>query len=145
MIPPHERTSPPFLDDKPEPLCLLAPAAAVSQIVSIHEYELKPDADPAQFEAAVRQARDRNLLALPGLVDYYLLKGIKGDRVDRYAAVWIYESRAAWDALWGPPDDPVDKEEYPDSWQIWEDEVLAPFLHRDPDTIRFTSYRELSD
>lgn len=117
----------------------------MSRIVSIHEYELKPEADPAAFEAAVGHARDRELLALSGLVDYYLLKGLKGARTDRYAAVWIYENRAAWEALWGPPDNPVDKEDYPNAWQTWEDEVLAPFLDRDPDTIRFTSYREVND
>jgi len=26
---------------------------------------------------------------------------------------------------------------------VWEDEILAPFLARPPDTIRFTSYEEL--
>lgn len=117
----------------------------MSRIVSIHEYELKPNADPAQFEAAIRQARDRNLLDLQGLVDYYLLKGIKGDRVDRYTAVWIYESRAAWEALWGTPENPLEKDDYPASWQTWEDEVLSPFLREDPDAICFTSYRELCD
>lgn len=117
----------------------------MSRIVSIHEYELNPDADPANFEAAIRDARKDGLLQLPGLEDYYLLKGIKGARRDQYTAVWIYESRAAWEALWGPPEDPLEKEDYPDSWLLWEDEVLAPYLCEDPDTIRFTSYRELCD
>lgn len=114
------------------------------RILSIHEYELAPHADPDEFEAAIRSARANGIPELPGLEDYYLLKGIKGARRGRYTAVWIYESRAAWRALWGPPDDPTEKEDYPDNWKTWEDEVLAPYLSEDPDAIRFTSYRELN-
>jgi hypothetical protein len=117
----------------------------MARIVSVHEYELKPNADPEAFEAAVQSARKRGLLDLPGLVDYYLLKGIKGARADRYAAIWVYASAEAWEALWGPPDDPLGKADYPERWHIWEDEVLAPHLRTDPDAIRFTSYRELGD
>lgn len=113
------------------------------RILSVHEYELNPDADSADFEGAVREARKKGVPELPGLEDYYLLKGIKGARSRRYAAIWIYESRAAWEALWGPPDDPLEKDDYPENWRIWEDEVLAPYLHTDPDAIRFTSYREI--
>ena len=113
------------------------------RVISVHEYELHDAADPEAFEAAIRKARAENLLALPGLADYVLLKGIKGARTRRYGAIWIYESRAAWEALWGPPDDPIEKPDYPENWKIWEDEVLAPYLSEDPDTIRFTSYREL--
>lgn len=113
------------------------------RVISVHEYELAPDADPADFEAAVRTALAENVPDLPGLEEHYLLKGMKGARTRRYAALWIYESRAAWEALWGPPDDPVEKENYPENWRVWEDEVLAPYLSGDPDAIRFTSYREL--
>ncbi len=113
------------------------------RVISVHEYELHPDADPEAFEAALQEARNENLLDLPGLEGYYLLKGIKGARARRYGAIWIYESRAAWEALWGPPNDPVEKENYPENWKTWEDEVLAPYLNQDPDAIRFTSYREL--
>ena len=115
----------------------------MSRVISVHEYELCADADPEEFEAAIQDAREEGLLTLPGLEDYHLLKGIKGARVHRYGAIWIYESRAAWEALWGPPDDPIEKPDYPENWKIWEDEVLAPYLSEDPDTIRFTSYREL--
>lgn len=117
----------------------------MSRVVSIHEYELRAEADPSAFEADIEEARAENLLALPDLETYYLLKGIKGARVDRYSAIWIYESRTAWEALWGPPDDPLEKDDYPENWQIWEDEVLAPYLRSDPDAIRFTSYRELGE
>ena len=113
------------------------------RVISVHEYELRPDAPPAEFEAAVQKARDENLLDLPGLEDYFLLRGIKGARARRYGAIWIYGSRAGWEALWGPPDDPIEKSEYPESWTTWEDEVLAPYLREGPDAIRFTSYREI--
>lgn len=113
------------------------------RVISVHEYELRTDADPADFEAAVRDAQASSLLDLPGLEDYGLLKGIKGARARRYGAIWIYESRPAWEALWGPPDDPIEKPDYPENWKTWEDEVLAPYLTEDPDAIRFTSYREI--
>lgn len=54
--------------------------------------------------------------------------------------MWIYESRSAWAAVWGPVDDPVPKSEYPDEWLTWEDELLGPILAADPDTIEYTSY-----
>ena len=57
--------------------------------------------------------------------------------------MWVYEGKEAWEALWGPVDRPRSKDEYPEKWLIWEDEVLAPFLDRDPDTIRYTSYEGL--
>ena len=114
-------------------------------IVSIHEYELADDATPAAFEAAVAEAESRNLFDLPGLSEYWFLKGIKGARADQYTAVWQYESRAAWRQLWGPVADPKPKAEYPDPWLEWEDDLLAPVLSEDPDEIRFTSYRTLVD
>ncbi len=117
----------------------------MSRVISIHEYELRAETDPAAFETALREARAENLLALPGLENYHLLKGIKGARLHKYSAIWIYESRTAWEALWGPPDDPLEKEQYPENWQIWEDEVLSPYLSGDPDALRFTSYRELEE
>lgn len=109
-------------------------------IVSIHEYELATDVTPAEFEAVVSEADSRDLFALPGLVDYEFLHGIKGARADQYTAIWRYESRAAWRELWGPVDDPVPKAAYPAAWQTWEDELLSPVLAEDPDEITFTSY-----
>jgi hypothetical protein len=111
------------------------------RVLSVHEYEPRTDADLADFEAAVRDARANSLLDLPGLENYYLLKGIKGAAAMGRSG--SNESRAAWEVLWGPPDDPVKKPDYPENWRIWEDEVLAPYLREDPDAIRFTSYREV--
>ena len=73
----------------------------MARVISIHEYDLKPGADVAAFERAVRSAERRGLFALAGLVEHYFLKGIKGARRDAYSAVWIFESREAWEKLWG--------------------------------------------
>ena len=113
------------------------------KVISVHEYKLKPGSDARQFEKAIRRAREEGLLRLPGLIDYHFLKGIRGARSRRYAAIWVYETRDAWESLWGNLEEPTPKQEYPESWKRWEGEVLAPFLDQDPDEIRFTSYEEL--
>ena len=41
------------------------------------KYILKPDVPPDQFENAVREAEQRGLLALPGLVGYHFVRGIR--------------------------------------------------------------------
>ncbi len=114
------------------------------KVISIHEYVLKPGVTGQQFENALHVARERGLLQLPGLVDYHVIKGIKGGRKGHFTAIWIYESREAWEALWGSVEHPRTKHEYPANWQVWEDELLAPLLTQDPDTITFTSYEELA-
>ena len=114
----------------------------MSMVISIHEYILKSDASERQFVKAILNAKERGLLRLPGLVDYYLVKGIRGFRHGLYAAVWVYESKEAWESLWGPNDKPINKTDYPKNWKIWENEVLFPFLDQDPDKIKFTSYQE---
>jgi hypothetical protein len=73
-----------------------------------------------------------------------LSKGAKGVRRGAYAAVWIYESREAWERLWGTAEHPRPSREYPDTWRIWEEELLAPFLANRPDDLRFTAYEEMS-
>jgi hypothetical protein len=40
----------------------------MARVISIHEYDLKPGADVAAFEQAVRDAKRRGLFALAGLV-----------------------------------------------------------------------------
>ena len=115
------------------------------KIVSVHEYMLKPNVSSARFEKAIILARDRGLLQLPGLETCHLLKGIKGVRRGHYTAVWVYESREAWEKLWGTPEHPLGEEDYPDNWVVWEQEVLAPFLDRAPDTVVYSAYEEISD
>ncbi len=113
------------------------------KIISIHEYVLKPSVNPYRFEGALRKARESGLLDLPGLERFYFLKGIRGHRCGGYTAVWVYASKPAWEALWGPEGSPKTKEDYPENWKIWEDQVIAPFLAQDPDKITFTSYQEI--
>jgi len=113
------------------------------RMISIHEYELKPGTSAARMQQIFRTAEARGLFELPGLTAHHLVKGVRGARRDAYAAVWIYESREAWERLWGPVDHPRRSKEYPEKWRIWEEELLAPILSSDPDAIRFTAYEEL--
>jgi hypothetical protein len=115
----------------------------MAKVISIHEYDLKPYADEAAFERAIHEAERRGLFALPGLVEHHFLKGLKGGRKGGYTAVWIFESREAWERLWGSLEAPRPPSRYPKMWRAWENEVLAPFLAQHPDTIRFTSYEAL--
>ncbi len=115
----------------------------MARIFGIHEYMLKPGVNENEFERAIQKAEERGLFKLPGLVDHYFLKGLKGRRRGCYVAIWVFESRKAWEGLWGTPDHPITKPDYPRQWKVWEDQVLAPFLDRDPDTITFTDYEEL--
>ena len=115
----------------------------MARVISIHEYDLAPGVRPADFEQAVADARRQGLFDLPGLREYHFLRGLKGARPGCYTAIWIYDSRAAWEALWGPLSAPNGPEDYPQSWKIWENTILAPLLAQHPDTIRFTSYEEV--
>jgi hypothetical protein len=112
-------------------------------VVSVHEYRLRPSADPMEFERAFAQARRRGLFALPGLRDARLLRTLRGTGGHAYAALWTYESREAWEALWGPPGAPAPKQAYPDAWHEWEEVVLAPFLDREPDAVEYAAYEEI--
>lgn len=116
----------------------------MSKIISVHEYVLKPGVDEIQFQKAIMAARKNSLVKLPGLSEVYFVKGRKGARKGFYAAIWVYESLEAWEALWGTPENPRSKQDYPANWQAWEDEVLAPFLIDDPDRIEYTAYEELT-
>jgi hypothetical protein len=75
---------------------------------------------------------------------HHFLRGVKGGRRGGYAAVWVYESRQAWEQLWGTLDRPRRSDEYPEKWRIWENEFLAPILSSDPNAIRFMAYEELA-
>ena len=115
----------------------------MARVISIHEYDLKPGVDLAAFERAIRDAERRGLFGLAGLVEHHFLRGIKGARRDAYSAGWVFESRKEREKLWGSPEAPRPLAEYPKEWAVWENDILAPFPVRHPDTIRFTSYEEL--
>ncbi len=109
----------------------------------MHEYVLRSNVDLDQFEQAVLDARDKGILEIAGLERVAFVRGIRGERHNLYAAIWFYESKEAWESLWGPVDQPHAKHDYPQAWRVWEDEILAPFLDRDPDKITFTTYMEI--
>jgi heme-degrading monooxygenase HmoA len=115
----------------------------MAKVISVHEYELKPGVLEVEFERAFHDAERRGLLDLPGLVGHHFLKGLKGARCGAYAAIWIFESREAWERLWGRPEAPRPAAEYPEIWKVWENTILTPLLNQDADTIRFTSYEEI--
>jgi hypothetical protein len=115
----------------------------MTKVISFHEYTLKPDIKEDQFKDAIQAAQDRNLFQLPGLMEVHFLHGIKGQRRGQFAALWIYESREAWERLWGSPNQPHSKEDYPKTWISWEDEILTPILDRDPDQIEYTTYERI--
>lgn len=73
----------------------------MGKVVRVHEYELKPGVQAADFERALRDAERRGLFDLPGLSGHHFLRGLKGSRRGRYAAVWIFDRREAWERLSG--------------------------------------------
>ena len=115
----------------------------MARVISVHEYELRPGVQEAGFERAIHDAENRGLLDLPGLAQHHFLRGLKGARRGAYTAIWIFESREAWERLWGTAEAPLPSAKYLENWKIWENEILAPFLTQDSDTIRFTSYEEV--
>ena len=115
----------------------------MARVISVHEYSLKEGIPGKEFEHAVQIARQRGLFELPGMTSWTFLRGVRGRRQNSYAAIWIYDSLKNWEALWGSFDQPIPKSAYPESWQIWEQEILAPLLDRPPDEIDFTAYLEL--
>jgi hypothetical protein len=115
----------------------------MASVISIHEYDLRPEANEAAFERAIRDAEERGLFSLAGLVEHHFLKGIKGARRSAFTAIWIFESREAWEKLWGSLEAPRQSTEYPITWTVWENQILMPLLVQHPDAIRFTSYEEL--
>lgn len=112
----------------------------MARIVSVHEYVVRAGVDPVELERAYRAAAERGLFDLPGLVGRRLVRGVKGARAGRYAAIWEYASRAAWERLWGTAERPRPPAEYPAAWRVWEEEILAPLLAEHPDRIAYTTY-----
>lgn len=94
-----------------------------------------------QLRATAKEAAERGLFELPGLVRWWFGERIKGQLPGRASSFWVYESRAAWEALWGTPEDPASPGDYPELWVIWEQEYLGPLLDRSADAIEFGSYQ----
>lgn len=111
-------------------------------MISVHEYELAPGTTREDFVEVVRTAEARGLFDIEGLRDHEFLLGVRGAGKGELAALWRWESRQAWEEVWGPVGDPKPPAEYPERWREWE-ALLGPLLSDDPDEIRFTSYRRL--
>lgn len=54
---------------------------------SLHEHELKPNADIKKYEQEASDALQK--IRVPGLLQAHLLKGFKGTRANQYAVLWI--------------------------------------------------------
>lgn len=52
----------------------------MAKVISVHEYDLKPEAQDANFERAIHDAERRGLFDLPGLVGHHFLRGLKGSQ-----------------------------------------------------------------
>ena len=115
----------------------------MGRIFSVHEYDLHAEIGAAKFERAIREAETSRLLEIPGLTSHFFLRGVKGERTGRHAALYVYENREAWERIWGPPTRPLPPEAYPPGWRRWEG-ILAPLLDRPAETTRFTAYEEMS-
>lgn len=108
-------------------------------IFSLHEHELRPDVDVEQYESEVAAAIAQ--IKIPGLLHAYHVKGFKGMRDGRYGVLWVFEKEESIVENFGTPDDP----KWPDSWLHYENDVLAKFLDRHPDSVNFTSYGILQE
>ena len=113
----------------------------MARIVAVHELDLKSDADREAFERVVRAEIADLGLHMPGLVERRFLRGYKGARHSEYAMLWVFESRAALEGMFGPPEAPL---RGPAAFVRYED-AIAPFLAApSPELIRFTDYEELA-
>jgi hypothetical protein len=111
----------------------------------VHEYVLKPGVEPEAFEQAVREARKRGCFELPGLVKHRFVRRLRGSRPAMYAAIWTYDGPEAWAALWGDVEHPKPRDQFPDCWKVWENEILEPLIDRDPQFIEYAAYEEYGD
>src|SRR3989442_2243391 len=114
----------------------------MARMISIHEYDLRPGSNAERFQEAIRAAEARGLFQLPGLTAHHFVKGVKGARNDAYAAVWVYESREAWERLWGTLERPLERTQYPEKWRGWGEGVLGPIPSGHPGAITVTADEE---
>lgn len=106
-------------------------------IYCVHEHELKPGIDVAQYERDVADALTQ--LKIPGLLHAYHLKGIGGERAGCYGVLWVFANAEALAHNFGGPREQT----WPAQWLHYEDVVLAPYLDRHADKIDFTDYEPL--
>jgi hypothetical protein len=112
----------------------------MARIVAVHELDLKPGVDRAEFEWVVREATVGLEREMPGLQQRLFLRGYKAARKGEYAMLWVFESRDALEAMFGTEDDPKPG---PEAFVRYE-AAIGPYLAAArPDLIRFTDYEEI--
>ncbi|MCX6048405.1 MAG: hypothetical protein NT075_25155 [Chloroflexi bacterium] len=108
-------------------------------LYAIHEHELRPDVDPARYESDVAAALQQ--MQVPGLLQAIHLKGFHGERAGRYTVLWIFENAEALTHNFGT----AEQRKFPADWLYYENEILARYLDRDPDTIDYTDYNLIKE
>ncbi len=108
-------------------------------IYAIHEHELRPAVDIARYENDVAAALQQ--MKVPGLLQAVHLKGFGGKRTDRYAVIWIFEDATALTRNFGTSE----QRKFPADWLYYENEILAQYLDRVPDTIDYTDYHTIKE
>jgi hypothetical protein len=112
----------------------------MGRIVAVHELDLQPGIDRREFERVVSEATAGLERAMPGLQQRLFLLGYKAARKGEYAMLWVFESRAALEAMFGTEADPKPG---PDAFVRYE-AAIGPYLAAPrPDLIRFTDYEEI--
>jgi hypothetical protein len=115
----------------------------MARVISVHEYELPRGVEAAEFAAAIAAARERGLFDVSGLMAVHFARTLRTRRRQTYAAMWVYESREAWDALWKSSGQPDPEDARTGAWPEWESDILARILDHEPNTISYTAYEEL--
>ena len=105
-------------------------------IFAIHEHELIADADFQAYEKDIKDALEMLRTCIPGLLHASHLKGIKGERIHKYAILWIFANKQALEDNFDTPDKP----KWPFEWLYYENHILAKYLTCHPDMINFTDY-----
>ena len=110
------------------------------RVVAVHELDLKPGVDRTEFERVVRREVADLGRHMPGLVERRFLVGYRAARKGEFAMLWVFESPAALEALFGTETDPRPG---PDAFVRYE-AAIGPYLAAPrPDLIRYTDYLEL--
>lgn len=111
------------------------------EVISVHLYSLRAGTKLEQLRETAQLAAEQGLFELPGLSNWWFGEHMKGGLPGQASSFWVYESRAAWEALWGTLENPVPPAAYPELWVTWEQEYLGPLLDRPADAITFGSYQ----
>jgi len=116
----------------------------MNKIFSLHIYPLKKGIRADDFHRIVLEYLEREFAGFPGLLEWTLLNGIKGEHEGKYGILWVYSSRTSWERIWGPVDHPKTREDYPSQWKSWET-FLSTLLDREPDKILFTTFEQVDN